>query len=61
MVEINFDVPVPDSALIEASFTANPGDGPANLVTWTGDRIFGLFIDQNNCWEDPLPIQAVPT
>lgn len=47
---IDFDVPVPDSVLIEASFTAGPGDGPANLVTWTGDRIFGLFIDQNNCW-----------
>ena len=47
---INFDVPVPNSALIEASFTAGAGDGPANLVTWTGDRILGLFIDQNNCW-----------
>ena len=47
---LDFDVPVPNSALIEAAFTAGPGAGPANLVTWTGDRIFGLFIDQNNCW-----------
>ena len=47
---VGFDIPLPDSALIEASITPYHGSGPANLVTWTGDRIFGLFVDQQYRW-----------
>ncbi len=47
----DFDIPLPDSVLIEASYTANRATtGPANLVMWTGPRNFGLFIDPENRW-----------
>lgn len=45
-----FDMPLPDSVLIEASYTAAQGFGPASLAIWTGDRILGLYIDQENRW-----------
>ncbi len=47
---VGFDMPLPNSVLIEASFTASQGAGPASLAIWTGDRILGLYTDQENRW-----------